>query len=222
MCRPCGEVVPLPVGFSAAVAPFAPPMGGEASVGAYRPTDLGWAESPDGPGATLAIHTPARAPAFGLAFFALFWDGFLVFWYSLALGGNKKAPLVMILFPLLHVGAGVFITYAAICGIFNRITIRVDPARFVFRAGPIPVRGNVDEPTSIVAGFEATKIRSSRRGRTRGTSWGVHMLTRDGRSVPLRFGFSESSHAQYAAARLLQMVTEARQSGVTYRDPLGA
>lgn len=44
-----------------------------------------------------------------MAFFAVFWDGFIIFWYATAL--KTHGPLIMILFPLLHVAVGVGLTY---------------------------------------------------------------------------------------------------------------
>lgn len=73
--------------------------------------------------------------------FAIFWDGFLVVWYSLGIASG--APIEMLLFPLLHVAVGIGITYGALMGLINRTTIRVEAGRLTVRHGPLPWFGNL-------------------------------------------------------------------------------
>ncbi len=80
---------------------------------------------------------------FFMLFFAVFWDGFLVFWYQTALDSGDADP-VALLFPLLHVAAGVYITYIAITGFLNRTTITVAEGRLKVAHGPLPWPGNLD------------------------------------------------------------------------------
>jgi hypothetical protein len=70
-----------------------------------------------------------------LAIFCLFWDGFLVFWYLMAWGSGET---VMMLFPLLHVAAGIALTYTTIAGFVNTTTLRIDPWRLQVAHHPIP------------------------------------------------------------------------------------
>jgi hypothetical protein len=211
VCRPCGEIIPLAV--KAAPLAVAPPTA------LYRPTDLSWAEMSDAGGAWTVTMTPPRAAAITILVFAVFWDGFLVFWYAMA-ASSKHAPIVMMLFPLLHVAAGLLITHAALCGLINRATLRLGAEAFEFRRGPIPQGGAVREPTMNIAGFEAAMLQGGAMLRARGQAsrptWGVHVLTRDGRAVPVKLGFQEQPHAAYAAARLSQMLADAQQRA-TYR-----
>lgn len=74
--------------------------------------------------------------AFFLLFFSLFWNGFLVVWYSLALSGD--GPLMMALFPLLHVGVGVFLAYYTACLFFNKTYIDVDANLLTVVHKPLP------------------------------------------------------------------------------------
>jgi hypothetical protein len=85
----------------------------------------------------------------GMAFFCVFWDGFLIFWYSAAFFGD--GPLIMILFPILHVGAGAVITYSTIAGFFNSTVVTVDQDTLEVRHGPLPWFGNL---TLAVASIE--------------------------------------------------------------------
>jgi hypothetical protein len=74
-----------------------------------------------------------------LLFFCVFWDGFLVFWYTAAF--TQNAPLIMVLFPLIHVAVGVGLTWFALAWLLNRTVIRVDYDRLTVRHGPIPWPG---------------------------------------------------------------------------------
>jgi predicted RNA-binding Zn-ribbon protein involved in translation (DUF1610 family) len=56
-----------------------------------------------------------------MAIFCLFWDGFLIFWYSMVT--SMGAPLVFALFPILHLMVGIAITYSTLAGFVNRTNI---------------------------------------------------------------------------------------------------
>ncbi len=83
-----------------------------------------------------------------LAFFCLFWDGFLVFWYAMALAGPGPEvdaggpPLMMLVFPLLHVGVGVGLTYYVIAAFLNRTIVRVEAGTLSVTHGPVPWQVN--------------------------------------------------------------------------------
>jgi hypothetical protein len=79
----------------------------------------------------------------GLLAFCIFWDGFLVVWYTIGIAGlfsdNFEGPVwVMLVFPVLHVAVGVAMTYAVLCGFFNRTTVRISGGELSVRHGPIP------------------------------------------------------------------------------------
>jgi hypothetical protein len=81
-----------------------------------------------------------------LTFFAVFWDGFLAVWYYMAFR-LPGSPLMVKLFPLLHVGVGTVLTYAVIAGWLNRTVVEVGPGHLGVRHGPVPWPGNLDLPT---------------------------------------------------------------------------
>jgi hypothetical protein len=80
--------------------------------------------------------------------FSIIWWGFLVVWYGIALGAN--APLVMSLFPLIHVAAGLFIGYYSLCGFTNHTVLRVRNGVLSVRHGPLPWPGNKEVPTADI------------------------------------------------------------------------
>ena len=84
-----------------------------------------------------------------MLFFTIFWDGFLVVWYSTGIASG--APLEMLLFPLLHVAVGIGITYGVLMGLINRTTIRVEAGTLTVRHGPLPWFGNLT--------IDATRLR---------------------------------------------------------------
>ncbi|MFC5528700.1 hypothetical protein [Cohnella yongneupensis] len=78
---------------------------------------------------------------FFLLFFAIFWDVFLFSFYKQLLSGDS-VPTMAALFPLLHVGVGIGITYSVITGFVNKTVISVSPDLLGIRHTPLPWRGN--------------------------------------------------------------------------------
>jgi len=111
-----------------------------------------------------------------LAFFCVFWDGFLVFWYSLALPSGNP---IMILFPLLHVAAGIALTYTTLAGFLNTTTLRIDPWRLRVTHHPLPWGKPVDlEVGDVHQLFCDEKITRGRNGPS--YTYNLNALLRDG------------------------------------------
>lgn len=81
--------------------------------------------------------TPA---AYFLIFFCLFWDGFLVFWYFIAF--HQNAPLMMKVFPIIHVAVGVGLTYFVVALFVNKTTITTGEGLLSVRHGPLAWPGS--------------------------------------------------------------------------------
>jgi hypothetical protein len=71
-----------------------------------------------------------------MAFFALAWDGFLVFWYGAALAAG--GPWIMFVFPIAHLAVGIGITYCTLAGFINRTILEVDRETISVRFEPLP------------------------------------------------------------------------------------
>jgi len=84
-----------------------------------------------------------------LAFFALIWNGFLVGWYSAAFSFHG-APLMMLLFPLLHVAVGVGLTYYVLASLVNVTAVTVSYSGVRVRSGPAPWFGNRTVPADAI------------------------------------------------------------------------
>lgn len=156
---------------------------------------------------------PRRAQAILQLVLALLWTGFVLTFILL-----MRGPLFLLAFTLVPlIGVGCFAAYRALYGL-NRMVVDVDSDRVTATRGPVPeLNGVVREPTVNVVGFKPISQPLQARGGHL-LRWGLHLLTRDGRAIPIRMGLTEGSHANYAAARLTQMLVEARQGKAPYRE----
>lgn len=92
-----------------------------------------------------------------LLFFCIAWDGFLVFWYSMALIGDPPKGgqfWLMVLFPICHVAVGVGLTYFTLAGFLNQTRVRIDRDELDVRHGPVPWWGNRRVAVSEIQGVE--------------------------------------------------------------------
>jgi len=80
--------------------------------------------------------------------FSVFWNGFLIFFYSIIISSFRQSDesstafLIMFLFPLLHVAVGVGLFYYGISGLLNYTTIQVEQGLLKVYHHPIPWPGN--------------------------------------------------------------------------------
>ena len=104
------------------------------------------------------------SPAFiFVALFAVAWDGFLVFWYTIAT--SQDAPLVMLLFPVVHVLVGVGITYYALAGFYNRTLVLVGEGKLTIQHVPLPWPGNkVLQASDLTQLYSEERIIRTRNG----------------------------------------------------------
>lgn len=126
--------------------------------------------------------------------FCVFWDGFLVVWYSLAF--TKGAPLLMKLFPVLHVAVGVFITYTAVAGLINRTRITVNSAELGIKHFPLPWPGSRTVPRYEVDQlFCEERINRSRNGAS--YSYDLSAVMKDGKRQKLVLGLDTPENALF-------------------------
>jgi len=114
--------------------------------------------------------------AIPMLFFCMFWDGFLVVWYSIAftqMNPDSAEFWLMTLFPIGHLAAGVGLTYMTLTTMFNRTTIHIDRGILSIRNGPLPWRSPPDLETTDIRGFEIELSTWSTRTGPRG-GWGLH------------------------------------------------
>jgi hypothetical protein len=78
-----------------------------------------------------------------LAFFGLLWNSFLFQWYHVAFGLTSEQSfsalsILFVVLPLLHVAAGLALTYFTLAGFLNTTTISVDHVSIRVRHFPLP------------------------------------------------------------------------------------
>lgn len=125
-----------------------------------------------------------RLVTFFLLAFAIAWDSFLLFWFGAALSMDG-APWILVVFPIAHVAAGIFITYLAITGLVNRTQVSISDGVLRVRHGPLPWPGNRDLPVASLDQIYCKElVTHTQKGGTRRTIE-LHALTQDGRRVRL-------------------------------------
>ncbi len=122
-----------------------------------------------------------------LAFFCLFWDGFLCFWYIAALSSPKGPQIVMLLFPMLHLAVGVGLTYYVIAALLNRTTIKVDRQWFIVQHDPVPWPGEVKVPVRELEQLYCQE-QTTQRKRSSSASYTLSAVLKDGRKKTLLTG----------------------------------
>lgn len=97
-----------------------------------------------------------------LLFFAVFWNGFLIVWHTIAL---TQGQWFMSAFALLHTAIGIGILYFLAATFFNTTTIRAGRDELEIHHGPIPWRGNQRlDATRLTQIFCREKIRHGKNG----------------------------------------------------------
>jgi len=145
---------------------------------------------------SLTITRRWLSPAYlFLAFFCVIWNGFLVFWYTVAFAGN--APLIMKLFPLGHAAVGAGLVYFTLAGFLNRTRIRVSDEALTVRHGPLPWFGSRDIPTDDIQQLYCTEHYHRSRHGTGSTTYRLNAALQDGRKIALLSGLSDTPHALF-------------------------
>ncbi len=135
-----------------------------------------------------------------LIFFCIAWDGFLVFWYFMAL--TEGGPCIMIVFPIAHVAIGVGLTYYTISGLLNRTVLKVASGTLTVRHGPLPWPGNHTIETAQLEQLYCTEhVSTSKQGGST-THYRVNAALADGRKLRLLSGMSEVEQALFIEQKL--------------------
>ncbi|MEM7605071.1 MAG: hypothetical protein AAF411_06910, partial [Myxococcota bacterium] len=136
-----------------------------------------------------------------LTLFAVMWNGFLLMWYSIAF--STSAPVMMLVFPLIHVAVGVGIGLYALAGWFNRTRIGVENGAAFCKHGPIPTpfKRSAEVRLDDVDLFEVDRklVRTNRSSVER---WNVRARLRSGKRKVLASGLEDEEMARYLARKL--------------------
>jgi hypothetical protein len=152
--------------------------------------------------------------------FCIFWDGFLVVWYSAGIGmllrGSKGDGMtwLMLVFPLLHVAVGIGLTYGVLCTFFNKTIIRVAHGELTVSHGPLPCPGNSRHFTSDIKQLFCTEKKWRGEDSVRRT-YNVLALKRDDTQAELVTGFENLDEAVFIEQQVEQhlKITDERVPG---------
>jgi|SRR5688572_33249133 len=119
-----------------------------------------------------------------LLFFCAVWNGVLLMFYGVA--GAAGAPLLFFLFPLIHVGVGLALTYVTLAGFFNRTTVTAQrDGVLMVRHGPLPWPGKRDFAARDVAQLFVVEKRTHTRDGEPQPSYVLTAQMRNRRRVPV-------------------------------------
>jgi hypothetical protein len=133
-----------------------------------------------------------------MAFFCVFWDGFLIAWYFGIPTQGAPRPASFYWFPLLHVGAGLWLTYYTIAGFLNRTLIGVNQGEITIRHTPLPWLGG----RRIQAGELKQLYCEEIHGRRSQTTFQLCAVRKDGTKLKLLTGLPGSDVALLLEERI--------------------
>lgn len=193
VCRPCGELVPLPG--SSALAPASPAR-------LYKPESFRLTERYDGERYE-AVLRPNRLKALPALGFCLFWDGFMAVWYAIAIFGHVWP---MAVFGLLHLGVGVVMTHKTLVALLNTRRFALGDGHVIWKSSPVPDRGNLKVRIDLVDGF-AVRDKSTQKA----SSFVVAANLADGTMRELDVDATDGPTAEYAADCFQQALRRAKE-----------
>lgn len=129
-----------------------------------------------------------------LAFFCLFWDGFLVVWYSIAL---TQGLWIMAVFPVIHVAVGIGLTYTVLLGFVNKTTFEIGHDRLKITHGPLPSWTKASDITAPTIAQLYVKRNVSHTKNGSQTNYELQAILADGRHVQIAENIENESQALY-------------------------
>jgi hypothetical protein len=136
-----------------------------------------------------------------LAIFAIAWDSFLIFWYSMAMK-SPNTPWIMIVFPIGHLAVGFGITYYVIASLFNKTDICITSSYIESKTAPIPWIGNKKIPVQEITGI-IVRERSGNRG---SITYSVMYVDRNRREKKFISWLSAKDQADYISNNITDIL----------------
>lgn len=131
--------------------------------------------------------------AFFFAFFTLFWNGFMIFWMTMAL---SKGAWQMAAFGSLHACVGLGLAYFTLSSFINKTDVSIDPRHLTVRHYPLPWFGGKKIPVhSIKQIYAREKITRNKNGAS--VSYPLYVITNDNKEEKLLSGLPEISQAKF-------------------------
>jgi hypothetical protein len=128
-----------------------------------------------------------------LLVFCLFWDGFMVVWFGIAL---KEGQWAMAAFGTIHALVGLGLSYYLVCGFVNRTHIEISFRNISIQHQPMPWPGNKVIPIGDVKQvFTKRKVHRNKNGSS--YTYGVHFLDHTDQEKKLFPGLESAEQALY-------------------------
>ncbi len=128
-----------------------------------------------------------------LAFFAVLWNTFMVFWMGTALSSGLWP---MAAFGSIHTAVGIGLIYGVFTLLLNVTYLEVKDGRLKITHEPLPFPGNQDlDISQLEQLYTQRKISRTKNGTN--VTYEVHAVTSDRRHIKLIGGLSEARHALF-------------------------
>lgn len=127
-----------------------------------------------------------------LAFFALFWNGFMVVWFSIAIASGQWA---MAAFGTLHALVGLFLAYSVLSQLLNTTVVTLEQGVLRVKHGPVPALGGGEWKREELAQLYGEEIERRTKSGGRVYSYDLNAMLRDGRRVKLVKGLTQKGQA---------------------------
>ncbi|MEE2788328.1 MAG: hypothetical protein VX589_13380 [Myxococcota bacterium] len=144
-----------------------------------------------------------RLSALPLLGFATVWDTLLVGWYAMVGAVPDVMGSLFLVFPLIHVGVGIGLTYLGLAKVFNRTTIQANRQKIRVAHGPFRWGKPREIHVSAIQKLYVHKEHHRRRGQgIDNPKYAVHALLKGGGSVPLVDGLTGQFQALFIEQEL--------------------
>jgi hypothetical protein len=128
-----------------------------------------------------------------LTVFTLFWNGFMVVWFTIAL---TQGIWPMAAFGTLHGAVGIGLLYYTLAGYLNKTVIQVDRRELTITHGPLPWPGNRRlNPFDLAQLYTRERLHHHRNSTS--TTYEVYAILQDGTRQKLLSGLHEIEQALY-------------------------
>jgi len=131
-----------------------------------------------------------------MAIFAIAWDSFLCFWYSMGLSSGGEMPWIYFVFPIAHVAVGIGITYSTLAGFLNRTVVELSEGKLTVWFGPLPWLGEKSIPIEQIKQLYCVEV-VERGSESNSVSYELRAITQDNRSTKLMAGLDSPDSARF-------------------------
>ncbi len=155
---------------------------------------VGYRQAAREPGALALCWRWFRPRHVATLVFSMLWDGFLVVWFTIAATLPGPMGIAMMCCPIVHVLAGLAITYIAVAGLLNRTHVGLEDGWLSVHHEPLPWPGGGRYPAAEIRSVGVREQRLQ-RGQV-----GYELVADLGsRTAVLAKGFRDRAVAEYIA-----------------------